>query len=292
MSELLQRLSGDEIVTLYNHFATRNGSQRVKKFRNRKVAETSLQDISRGVARPDVLAIFRKAKISKEVINLIPDRPVELAVPDANEAPATSSKKKTPNPVIIKEKKKEEQRWSKESKKEERNLNKERRQLNPQCAEVLTAVQQLLAKSKDDDVSTDQIAKHLSTSTAAVCKAIEQLDRLQLVKFEDDSPDDNTKFYYVKITAGGSGYRVAKPQPEKKGEKKRILPAENPGPRSQYSGKKIYKLVDKNPRREGTCGWKSFNLIKDGMTYEQYKAAGGRNSDLAWDIDHGFTEVK
>jgi hypothetical protein len=291
MSELLQRLSGNEIVTLYNHFALRNGSQRVTKFRNRKHAEVSLQDISRGVSRPDVLAIFRKAKISKEVIKLIPDRPVEIAVPETESRTTTTKKSgKTPNPMIQKEKKKEEQRWVKESKKEERSLNQERRKLNPQTAEVLKAIQQLLAKSKEDDVSTDLIAKHLSTSTAAVCKAVEQLDRLQLVKFEDDSPTDETKFYYVKLTAGGSAYR-----PPKEGEQKSTkakLPAENPGPRSHYSGKKLYRLVDKNPRREGTCGWKSFALIKDGMTYEQYKAAGGRNSDLAWDIAHGFTEVK
>lgn len=282
MSELLQRLSGNEIVTLYNHFAARNGSQQIKKFRNRKHAEVSLQDISRGVSRPDVLAIFKKAKIAKDVIKLIPDRPVEIAVPTANDTVAE----------VTKAKKKEEQRWAQENKKEEKVLSKERRQLNPATAEVMKAVQSLLAKSKDDDVSTDIIAKHLKTSTAAVCKAIEQLDRLQLVKFEDDSPNDDVKFYYVRLTAGGKAFLVPKEPAASTSPKKAKLPGENPGPRSGFSGKKLYKKVDGNPRREGTWGWKSFNLIKDGMTYEQYKAGGGRNNDLTWDIEHGFVEVK
>jgi hypothetical protein len=48
--------------------------------------------------------------------------------------------------------------------------------------------------------------------------------------------------------------------------------------------KHIYKLVDKNPRREGTEGFKSWNVIRNGMTYDQYLDAGGRNRDLRHDI--------
>lgn len=73
---------------------------------------------------------------------------------------------------------------------------------------------------------------------------------------------------------------------------KTIRTAGLPGPRSQHTGQKIYKLVDKNPRRVGTHGYKSFELIKDGMTYEAYRLAGGRTNDLAWDIDHGYVEMR
>lgn len=57
-------------------------------------------------------------------------------------------------------------------------------------------------------------------------------------------------------------------------------------------GGKFFKLVKENPRREGTHGHKSFNLLKDGMTYDEYIAAGGRNNDLRWDIDHGWVEQR
>jgi hypothetical protein len=46
----------------------------------------------------------------------------------------------------------------------------------------------------------------------------------------------------------------------------------------------IKKLVAKNPRRRGTHGYKSFAIIKSGMTYQQFIRRGGRNRDLAWDI--------
>jgi hypothetical protein len=50
--------------------------------------------------------------------------------------------------------------------------------------------------------------------------------------------------------------------------------------------------VDKTPRREGTHGFKSFALIKNGMSYEAFIAAGGRTKDLAWDIDRKRVEAR
>lgn len=63
------------------------------------------------------------------------------------------------------------------------------------------------------------------------------------------------------------------------------------GRKSSFSGKVIRKLVKDNPRRKGTAGFKSFTLIRPGMTYEQYLAAGGRRQDLAWDITHKYVKV-
>lgn len=60
---------------------------------------------------------------------------------------------------------------------------------------------------------------------------------------------------------------------------------------SQYAGKVITKLVDENPRREGSFGHKSFAVIRNGMTVEKYQEAGGRIKDLAWDIRHKFVKV-
>lgn len=67
--------------------------------------------------------------------------------------------------------------------------------------------------------------------------------------------------------------------------------ATRPGRASGYAGMVIVKLVDKNPRREGTHGFNSWALLRKGMTYEQYIAAGGRRVDLWWDIEHGNTKV-
>lgn len=64
------------------------------------------------------------------------------------------------------------------------------------------------------------------------------------------------------------------------------------GRTSSLAGKSIIKLSVENPRREGTNGWKSWNLITVGMTYEQYVAAGGRRVDLAWDLKAGHIELK
>jgi hypothetical protein len=64
---------------------------------------------------------------------------------------------------------------------------------------------------------------------------------------------------------------------------------EHKGRSSNFSGKKLRPLVDENPRREGTWGFKSMAIIlsNPGITYEDFVAAGGRNNDLVWDIKHG-----
>ena len=61
---------------------------------------------------------------------------------------------------------------------------------------------------------------------------------------------------------------------------------------SKLAGMLIYKKTDKNPRREGSIGFKSFAAIKNGMTYHQYIDAGGRNKDLRWDEEHGYVQLK
>lgn len=67
--------------------------------------------------------------------------------------------------------------------------------------------------------------------------------------------------------------------------------SEQNGRPSQFTNRKLTKLVKDNPRRKGTHGFKSFALIKTGMSYEQYIAAGGRRNDLAWDVAHKYVKV-
>ena len=68
-----------------------------------------------------------------------------------------------------------------------------------------------------------------------------------------------------------------------------------PKRKSLFSGKYIAKLVPTNLRRtksknrKGTAtvpyGYKNFERITNGISYEEYQARGGRPNDLKWDID-------
>ena len=66
------------------------------------------------------------------------------------------------------------------------------------------------------------------------------------------------------------------------------------GRRAVHAGKKLYPIKDQNPRRVGTFGHASYQVILDqpGILYEDYKKAGGRNNDLNWDIERGRVEAK
>ncbi len=66
---------------------------------------------------------------------------------------------------------------------------------------------------------------------------------------------------------------------------------ETRGRTCQFAGMKITKLVKENPRREGTIGHASFELIENGMTYEAFIEAGGRWQDLVWDVEHEHVKV-
>ena len=63
----------------------------------------------------------------------------------------------------------------------------------------------------------------------------------------------------------------------------------------KFAGKTVYAKRDANPRRLGTKGFSSYEIIRgkpDGVPYADYVAAGGRPQDLQWDIDHNFAEAK
>lgn len=64
----------------------------------------------------------------------------------------------------------------------------------------------------------------------------------------------------------------------------------------KFLGKRIFSLLDENPRREGIPGYQSFDLIlragKRGITYDDYIAKGGRPLDLIWDVKHGHAEAR
>lgn len=124
-------------------------------------------------------------------------------------------------------------------------------------------------------------------SPSIVAEVERQVQAESTVTFGDGTQLTFTEEDVTKV-APGATKGVKMPRQQSSGPRATGLP----GPHSSLAGKRLYKKVEANPRRAGTHGFTSFALIKDGMTYEEYRLAGGRSNDLAWDIAHGFVEVK
>lgn len=73
-------------------------------------------------------------------------------------------------------------------------------------------------------------------------------------------------------------------------EKEIKLPG--PGRSSKFFGQAIYRKRKNNPRPLGTYGYRSWEIIEDGMFYEAYYSAGGRQRDLKWDLDRDWVRVE
>ena len=56
---------------------------------------------------------------------------------------------------------------------------------------------------------------------------------------------------------------------------------------------KLRLAQPENVRKEGTSGHRPAEIIrkKPGISFEDYRAAGGAARDLEWDIKHGWTKV-
>ena len=61
------------------------------------------------------------------------------------------------------------------------------------------------------------------------------------------------------------------------------------GRKSKFEGKLFEATVKDNPRRKGSHGFRSLQIIIDRpwISYEDFIAAGGRQVDLRWDINSG-----
>ena len=59
---------------------------------------------------------------------------------------------------------------------------------------------------------------------------------------------------------------------------------------SIFDGKTLNK-VKNTTRKDDSIGHRCWMLIFKGMTYEQYKEAGGTRRHLAWEIDKGHIEI-
>jgi hypothetical protein len=58
---------------------------------------------------------------------------------------------------------------------------------------------------------------------------------------------------------------------------------------SELAGKALFPKVKGNPRRKDSFGYHSFEIVRrtPGITYDDFIAKGGRNSDVRYDLAHG-----
>ena len=61
----------------------------------------------------------------------------------------------------------------------------------------------------------------------------------------------------------------------------------NKGRSSQFAGMTIIRNYEANPRRAGSIGHASYEMITDGMSYEDYIKAGGRGADILYGVKKG-----
>ena len=147
-------------------------------------------------------------------------------------------------------------------------------------------VLRIITKSSSNPITVQQI---MMTSGGSDEVIRQLLAKLQVGKFLQMSDDNIT---LMRSTSEWLETQASQTDEEFGGADLRQADWAHPGPRSNFSGKRIFKISKSNPRKPGTLGHQSFELIKDGMTFEEYKKAGGRNQDLRWDAEHGFVEVK
>jgi hypothetical protein len=64
------------------------------------------------------------------------------------------------------------------------------------------------------------------------------------------------------------------------------------GRTASYAGAKLFRVGDENPCRTGGLRAQSWDLIRNGMTYESYLEKGGRPQELAFNVRQGRVKVE
>lgn len=160
----------------------------------------------------------------------------------------------------------------------------------PKGRKVLGVVRQSLCSSYD--VSLNEITIMLSGKTNVVAPVIDRLLKARLLDIEEiDSKGQNHTYVlsrkgrkYIK-----ENYGSIQSEPEQDFTVGEFIAS---GPKSEYVGKRIHKLITINPRKPGTSGHAGFELVEDGMTFEDYRKKGGLTRDLKWNIEKGWLEVR
>ena len=82
-------------------------------------------------------------------------------------------------------------------------------------------------------------------------------------------------------------------KPKAKTKKPKVMdPKEFSGTYKYDRDARIQVCVPKNPKREGSGGYKRFELYRTGMTIRNFLEKGGKTIDLDWDRERGFIAIE
>jgi hypothetical protein len=273
--KLITELTTAEIVNAYNLLA----NTPVRKFRDRQTAESKLwgvcaaneekllEALVESEANPEVITRLKKlvdGKKPKEAPQPSVAQPVAKpkeapaeAQEGAQEAPAESGKTK----ILVKK------------------------------DDLLTM--ELIRTLTREDVesgwvcSEQMIKADKGMGSRFLLNSMRRLGESGVVEFDDQSTKDEVDLW-VRLKDDVQAVCKKRELDGPKQEKVKAAGSRNVLDRNSV----IVVLVASNPRREGTWGFKSFNLYKPGMTIKEYMEAGGRSNDLRWDIDHNYIAIQ
>jgi hypothetical protein len=60
----------------------------------------------------------------------------------------------------------------------------------------------------------------------------------------------------------------------------------------KFDENKKIKIIEKNPKKNGTEAYKRYALYRTGMTVGQALEKGVKRMDLTWDSQHKFIEIR
>ena len=174
---------------------------------------------------------------------------------------------------------------------------------------------QIEASAKDDEqdeffgLTAENIRAIASAAAGKKLRALKTIkaekNRLNKTAEKLSLTDDEKRPLQEAIHAGDTDkavqvaeilYAAHNPEPEATDEPAKEKPARKKRQGKKFAGKVLRNTGDTNPRREGTWGWKSWNIIQeagpDGISFEDYASKGGRSNDLDWDIKKGNTVIE
>lgn len=162
--------------------------------------------------------------------------------------------------------------------------------------------------------SVESLIEHSSIPTGAMLKLYNNLTNENVARFSDresgarrlfkvlqalapvaeEVVDSQVEVAQEEKAAAKEARKAAKQAKDEARARGELKPGRKAGT-GVFVGKKIIPLKQVNPRRAGTFGFKSYEIIRehrDGVPFEEYIAAGGRPQDLRWDLEHKWVELK
>jgi hypothetical protein len=127
---------------------------------------------------------------------------------------------------------------------------------------------------------------------AAISRVVKLATGKEITMKEVEEVQETAKKKGKKSSKKGSSTKVSSKKEKKSSKKSKSSKKNGAGRVSEFAGKRIIRLQKENPRREGSQGWKSWSVIKKGMTYEEFLKAGGSRGSLAKEVKNKRVKMK